>query len=82
MDNRPEIKVIKIGVIGDSYVGKASVCNSYVSGELKLKDYRECINKYKTKLNLKNGKEIKLIFFDSNGQERYHSITLNCLKGL
>ena len=80
MDNKPEINVIKIGVIGDLYVGKASVCNSYVSGELKLKDYTNYFNKYETKFKLKNGREIQLILFDSKGQERFHSITLTSIR--
>ena len=81
MDNKIEIKVIKIGLVGDSWVGKKSICKSYVSGGSNLNNYAAIgSTKYETKFKLKNGNEIKLFIWDSNGQERFHSLAINIMK--
>ena len=81
MDNKKEIKEIKIGLLGDSCVGKKSICFSYISGESKLNHIAMFgPNKYQTKFKLKNGNEIKLIILDSNAQQKYRAMTLKVMK--
>ena len=68
-------------MLGDSKVGKTSICNSYLNIELS-NDYLLTIGKekYDSKIKMKNGEEIKLIIYDTAGQEKYHSICLKALK--
>ena len=78
MDVKLERKVIKIVLVGDTMVGKNSICETYSLGEPFL--YNKCQiggNKSESKFKLKNGKEIKLIIWSSNGQERFRSVALS-----
>ena len=80
MDDKKEIKVIKIGIIGDSCVGKSPLCSTYVLGESTLDSNSTIGDKHETKFKLKNGKEIKLLLFDSLGQERHHTTSIKTMK--
>ena len=81
MDKKIEIKAIKIGLVGDSLVGKTSICGTYVSRESRLNNYLIfCPNRNDTKFKLKNGKEIKLYIWDSNGQKRFRDIALRAMR--
>ena len=80
MKENIEIKSIKIGLVGDTHVGKYSICETYVTGESVVYDfYRIGEHKNESKIKLKNGKEIKLVISSTNGQERFHSIALGNL---
>ena len=80
MDKKINLVAIKIVVVGDSNVGKSPILNSYISGEPKLDSITTIGDRLDTKFKLKNGKEIKLVLFDTIGQERYRSIALSYLK--
>ena len=72
-----EIKVIKIGFLGDSGAGKTDIIKSF----LNIDDVSNSSNeRYETKYVLKNGKEIKLILWDTAGHERFRSIALKTLR--
>ena len=81
----PQIKrtCIKLAMLGDSKVGKTSICNSYMNIEFS-DNYLSTIGreKYDSKIKMKNGEEIKLIIYDTAGQEKYHSICLKALKSV
>ena len=82
-EDKISLSVVKIAILGDSTVGKSSICLAYQGNEFK-EDYMGTIgfDKIISKLNLENGKEIKLIIFDTAGQERFHSIALNAVKSV
>ena len=39
MKENIEIKSIKIGLVGDTHVGKYSICETYVTGESVVNDF-------------------------------------------
>ena len=72
---------IRIGLLGDAEVGKTSIIKSLIEKEFDS----EClptigIDKFEKKECLDGGKEIKLIVWDTSGQERFRSIALKALK--
>ena len=75
------IKAIKLALLGDSAVGKSSIIQSFLNLE-----FAAMTNigdeKFERKLCLKNGKEVKLILFDTAGQERFRSIALKTAKSV
>ena len=84
-ENKSEIKFppppIKIALLGDEKVGKTSICHSFVNLNLP-EDYITTIGyeKFEKKELLNNGKEVKLIIWDSGGQERFRSAAIKILK--
>ena len=75
------LKAIKIGLLGDSNVGKTAICNSLSNVEFAGNNISTIgSDKIETKIALKNGKEIKLILWDTAGQERFRSAALSTLK--
>ena len=79
VDNK--ITLIKIGLLGDSNVGKTSICNTF-SGD----ESCDCLitigtDKFEKKIKLENGEEIKLIFWDTPGAERFRSTAFKIMKG-
>ena len=77
------LKVAKIGLLGDSSVGKSSICQSYAGLEFN-QTYLTTIgsDKYESKFTVENGKQIKLIIWDTAGQERFRSMALNTIKSV
>ena len=80
MDNK-KISCIKIAVLGDSGAGKISICNSIMDI-----DFREDTlatvgtDKHETRSTLKNGEEIKLVLWNTAGQERFRSMALKSVR--
>ena len=74
---------IKIGLFGDEQVGKTSICYSFINIEFQS-DLLSTIgvDKFEKKHVLENGKEIKLIIWDTPGQERFRPITFKMLKSI
>ena len=72
---------IKLAILGDSKVGKTSICQSYLNMEFR-NEYLSTIgqDKYETKIKMRNGEQMELIIFDTAGKEKYHSICLNTLR--
>ena len=76
--NAREIKII---TLGNSKVGKSSYILRYTENQFSIyisttvgMDYKY---KYET---LESGERVKVIIFDTNGQERYRSLSANMLK--
>ena len=72
---------IEIGVLGDSNVGKTSIVNTltgieYIDGMIST--YGTV--KSERKFNMKNNQDIKLIFWDSGGAERFRSATFKSVR--
>jgi len=82
-DDNVSLKAIKIGLLGDSMVGKSTIVTKFIN-----LDYTENLlatigsDKYDTKFILENGKTIKLIIWDTAGQERFRSMALQALKAV
>ena len=78
-----ELKKLRIGIVGDTKVGKTSIVNSFLDQEFSL-DLPETIGseRFNTNFNLNNDKEIKLIIWDTSGVERYRAFALNTMKGI
>ena len=82
-DDNVSLKAIKIGLLGDSMVGKSTIVTKFIN-----LDYTENLlatigsDKYDTKFKLENGKTIKLIIWDTAGQERFRSMALQALKAV
>ena len=77
-DNLTEIK---IGCLGDSSVGKTLSAKEYVK-DRKL-DYTLStlgVEFLKTKRILSDGNKYKVIIYDTAGQERYRSLSLNSIR--
>ena len=74
-------KALKLGLFGDSAVGKTSIVNSFLNLEFNL-DMIATIGteKSEAKLKLNNGSDIKLILWDSGGAERFHSVSITMVK--
>ena len=78
-----ELVAIKIGLLGDSGVGKSSICNTYTGIEFNP-DLLVTIgtDRFEKKINLKNGKEIKLVFWDTAGEERFRSAAYKAIRSV
>ena len=77
------VKAIKIGLLGDSQVGKTAICRAFLNYEFQSEFLSTIGNiKLDTKYKLKNGEQIKLILWDSAGQERYRSVAMSTLKAV
>ena len=74
----PEYKII---TLGDSTVGKSSLILKFIDNTFSY-DYLATMGiDYKHKIiELKNGKQVNLRIFDTAGQERFKSISLNFIK--
>ena len=80
-DNKIKVSAIKIGLLGDSTVGKTAICNSFMGIEFTA-DNLSTIGqeKLETKFLLDNGKEIKLSIWDTAGQERFRATSFKTLR--
>ena len=74
-------KVLKLGIFGDSGVGKTSILNLFLG--LKYKEdipITKWIDKIENKFVLNNGKEIKVIIWDVSGVESFRSMIMKNVK--
>ena len=77
------ITTIKIGLLGDSSVGKTAICNSFLNMEFSSDNISTIgLEKLETKFKLDDGNTIKLILWDTAGQERFRSIALKSIKAV
>ena len=71
---------IRIITLGESTVGKTAYINKYVDNNFKNTLPTIGFNMYCKKFSLPNGENIKIIFEDTSGQERYHSLSFNFIR--
>ena len=83
-EKKIEIKAIKIGLLGDSKVGKSAICHSFTNVEFDFGSNVTTIgsDRFESKVLLKNNKEIKLILWDTAGQERFRSAAFKTIKSV
>ena len=74
-DKKVSIKAIKIGLLGNSQVGKTAISRSFLNYEFDS-DIISTIGfmKFETKYKLKDENIIKLILWGTAGQERFSFI--------
>ena len=79
--NKNIITSLSIGLLGDSTVGKTAIVQSIMNIEFS-KDMLVTIGseKLERRFKLKNNKEIKLVFWDNSGNERFRAIGLKSMK--
>ena len=76
-----ERKVIKLAMLGDSSVGKTSIC--YVLINLDFQNELLATigqDKIEYQMKMEDGKEMKVLIWDTAGQERFHSIALKACR--
>ena len=62
-DNKNSLNVAKIGMVGDSQVGKTSICYTFIGVEFSTESQQTIgAEKFDKKIILKNKKEVKLFF--------------------
>jgi small GTP-binding protein len=71
---------IRIITLGESTVGKTAFINKYVDNIYKNTLPTIGFNIYSKNFSLPSGESIKIIFEDTSGQERYHSLSLNFIR--
>ena len=81
--NENPLRPIKIGLLGDRRVGKTSICNSFIGMEFQ-NDYIDTMiyDKFEKKVKLNDGNEIKLVIWDTSGQERFRAAVLKFIKSV
>ena len=76
-----ERKCLKLAMLGDSSVGKTSICYSLINLEFDSNILSTIgQEKIESKMEMEDGKEMKLIIWDTAGQERFHSMALNACR--
>ena len=71
-----ELTSIKVGILGDGRVGKSAICNSFTGIQFSEETSITIGSaKFEKKLNVAEGKEIKLVIWDTAGQERFRNVT-------
>ena len=74
-------KVIRISLLGDAGVGKTSILNAFLNLEFSPNTVANIgVEKQNTKMKMKDGKEMKIIIWDTAGQDRFHSIATSTIK--
>ena len=74
-------KCIKLAMLGDSQVGKTAICQSLLNLEFNDNALSTIgSDKLETPMKMKNGEDIKLVIYDTAGQERFRSIALKSIK--
>ena len=73
-------KVVRITILGDTNVGKTCILYSLLNFEFHSTLITIGIEKLTTKINLNNGKEMKVILWDTAGAERFRGVSLKNIK--
>ena len=74
-DNKNASKCIKIGVVGDSTVGKTAICNSLMGLEFSPDMLGTIgVDKSDKLVKVKNNEKIKVVLWDTAGVESFRSV--------
>ena len=71
---------IYIVTLGESTVGKSAYISKYVEGNYKNTLPTIGFNAKHKYISLPNGENVNIVFEDTSGQERYHSLSLNFIR--
>ena len=82
-ENDIELTSMKVGLLGDTQVGKSAICNTFTG----LEFHEESIStigadKFEKKLKVDDGKEVKLVLWDTAGQERFRSAAFKTIRSV
>ena len=76
-------KVIKLGLLGDGGTGKTQICNVFSGVEFHFDGIISIgLDKFEKKITLKNNENIKLIFWDTAGNERFKSASIKGVRNV
>ena len=74
---------IKVRLLGDAGVGKTSICNTYMGIEFSNGILTTIgADRFERRITLKNEKEVKLIFWDTAGTERFKSTAYKSIRSV
>ena len=74
--------VIRIIIIGDCNIGKSSILSKFIDDEFERKYNKTICVDYKTYYTEYHNQNIKLIIWDTSGQDRFKSIIKSFYKGI
>ena len=78
-----EAQSIKIGLLGDSGVGKTNIINSILRVKFNEEEISTIISyKFEIKVILRKENKVKLIVWDTSGQEGFRSLALKTIKNI
>ena len=76
-------KALKFGVLGDGPIGKTTICEAFLNYDSNKEEH--CNYRVERIIKLKNKGDVKIIIYDTSGQERYRPTamsTLKCVQGI
>ncbi len=80
-ENNIEITALKLGLLGDSAVGKTCICQAFLGLEFKDDTISTIgMEKMDKKITLSDQKEIKIILWDTAGEERFRAAALKAIR--
>ena len=83
MKKNIETQSMKIGLLGDSGVGKTNIINSILNVDFNEEEISTIsLYKFEIKVILKKDNEVKLIVWDTSGQERFRSLAIKTIKNI
>ena len=83
MKKNIETQSMKIRLLGDSGVGKINIINSILNVDFNEEEISTIsLYKFEIKVILKKDKEVKLIVWDTSGQERFRSLAIKTIKNI
>ena len=76
------LKTIILGCFGDSTVGKTYLIKKFVNDIINIESNLTTVGVeyYTTKRNLSDGNQYNIIIYDTAGQERFRSLSLNSIR--
>ena len=82
-ENKINQKIAKIGVVGDTQVGKTAICYTFIGVDFSSES-REVFGpgKFNKKVKLKNNEEMEIIIWDIAGAERYRNSAFKIIKNV
>jgi len=73
MISKVKIKVIRLAMLGNTRVGKTSICRVFFSDYFREDEFVTIGHyKYEKQIRMEDGNDLKLIIWDTSGQERFH----------
>ena len=81
-EKNPELKEIKIILLGENGVGKTSIINRYINNEFRPETENVTLGSNCFQKDIKKNKDIyRMRIWDTTGQEKFHCVTQLFIKG-